>query len=51
MDKKVIEELVNKNWSTYQIADFLSCSPTNIRYWLKKYDLKTNTKIRRRYLL
>ena len=41
MDKNILIELVEQNLSTYSIAKTLNLSQTNIRYWLKKYDLKT----------
>lgn len=41
MKKEVIQNLVDKNYSTRQIAKELNCSFSNIRYWMKKYQLKT----------
>lgn len=42
MDKQVLEEMVSLNYSQRKIAEELECSQTNIKHWLKKYDLKTN---------
>lgn len=44
MDKNKLQDLINKNYSTHKIANDLNTSQTNIRYWLKKYNLKTNHK-------
>lgn len=41
MNYEQLKTLVEENHSTYSIANILSTSQTNIRYWLKKYDLKT----------
>lgn len=45
MNKDILEEQIQLNKSIRQIAISLETSPTNIRYWLKKYDLKTNKNI------
>lgn len=42
MDKNILIDLINKNFSTYKIAKELKCSQTNIRHWLRKYKLKTD---------
>lgn len=42
MDKEILQQLVEKNFSTAGISKELGISQTNVRYWLKKYDLKTN---------
>lgn len=42
MDKNVLEKLVEQGLSTTKIAKHLQCSQTNVRYWLGKFDLKTN---------
>ena len=42
MDKETLQKLVEKRYSTYQIAQLLGRSQTNVRYWLSKFDLKTN---------
>ena len=39
--KYMLENLISQNLSTYQIADQLSCSQTNIRYHLRKHGLNT----------
>lgn len=41
MNKKIIQDLIDKNYSTRQIAKELNCSYSNIRYWMKKYQLET----------
>jgi predicted transcriptional regulator len=41
MEKQILECLIEKLYSTYEIAQELSCSQTNVMYWLKKHDLKT----------
>lgn len=43
MDKNELTILVNNNYSIYKIAKDLGKSPTTIRYWLKKFGLKTKT--------
>ena len=42
MKKELLEELIDKNYSIYKIAKELSKSYTSIRYWLKKFGLKTH---------
>ena len=42
MEKDILTNLIGKNYSQHEIARELNCSQSNIRYWLKKYDLKTN---------
>lgn len=41
MDKSIISNLVEKNFSQRQIASELNVSQSTVRYWLKFYDLKT----------
>ncbi len=41
MEKEILNELINKGFSTNGLAKELNCSQTNIRYWLRKYKLKT----------
>ena len=41
MDINILKNLIDQNKSTYEIAAELNSSQTNIRYWLKKYGLKT----------
>ena len=40
MEKMKLEELINKGYSQRQIAEELECSQGNIKYWLKKYEIK-----------
>ena len=40
MDKNVLQELINQGLSTHKIAKELGCSQTNVRYWLKKYEIE-----------
>lgn len=42
MTKETLEEFLIQRYSTYKIAKILNLSQTNIRYWLKKYNLTTN---------
>ena len=42
MQENTLRELVSQGKSTYQIASALNISQTNVRYWLKKLDLKTS---------
>lgn len=41
MNYEQLKTLVEGTHSTHSIAKLLNTSQTNIRYWLKKYDLKT----------
>ena len=41
MQNELLKELVLQGKSTYEIADVLKSSQTNVRYWLKKFGLKT----------
>lgn len=41
MEKDVIEKLINKDLSQREIANELNCSQTTVKYWIKKYKLKT----------
>ena len=41
MEKAVLIELLNQGLSTRSIARELGSSQTNVRYWLKKYGLKS----------
>lgn len=45
MERNILENLVEKGFSSYQIADKLECSQTNIRYWLNKFELTTKKNI------
>ena len=42
MDKQLLEKLINENKSSYEIAKEVGKSQTTVKYWLKKYNLKTN---------
>jgi hypothetical protein len=41
MEKSLLESCVKRNLSTRKIAAELRCSQGNIKYWLRKYSLKT----------
>lgn len=41
MNKEILIELINQGLSTWKIAEILNTSQPSIRYWLKKYNLKT----------
>lgn len=42
MEKEKIIELIDKNLSQREIAVSLKISQTNLRYWMNKFELKTN---------
>lgn len=44
IDVAELKILVNDHHSTYDIAEKLNTSQTNVRYWLKKCNLKTKSK-------
>ncbi len=44
MDKSTLENLIGQGLSTHQIATITNKSQTNIRHWLKKFNLKTTNK-------
>lgn len=44
MKKSYLIKLIDKGYSFYKIANAANTSIGNVRYWLKKYDLKTNNK-------
>lgn len=46
MNKNELQKLIEENLSTHQIAKITNKSQTNIRHWLKKYDLKTKRSIK-----
>lgn len=48
MDKMLLEELINDNLSTREIAERTGKSQTTIRWWLKKHSLKTAINFRNR---
>jgi hypothetical protein len=41
MDKEILQQYVNLKFSTRKIAELEQSSQTNVRHWLKKYNLKT----------
>lgn len=41
MNYEQLKTLTEENHSTHSIATILNVSQTNVRYWLKKYSLKT----------
>jgi hypothetical protein len=41
MDKLKLTELVNSGMTQREISKQMNCSQTNIKYWMKKYDLKS----------
>ena len=44
MDESILQQYINLNYSTRKIAELENSSQTNVRHWLKKYNLKTNIK-------
>jgi len=46
VEQAELEAYIAQGYSTYQIADTVHTSQTNVRYWLKKYNLKTKPKRR-----
>jgi predicted HNH restriction endonuclease len=42
MEYTILKELIDNNLSTRKIATHLNCSQGNVKYWLKKYNIKTN---------
>lgn len=40
----LLKEVINKNHTISEIANIFNVGDSTIRYWLKKYDLKTNNK-------
>ena len=42
MKKNILVELISNNHSHRTMASELNCSQSTIRYWLNKYNLKTN---------
>jgi hypothetical protein len=48
MEKSIIQDLVSSGFSTREIAEKISLSQTATRYWLKKFQLKTNPKNHKR---
>jgi predicted transcriptional regulator len=50
MEKEKLNELVNKFLSQREIAKELNCSQSTVKYWLKKYSLKTINKIKNEHI-
>ena len=48
MNKEIFENLINKGLSLRQIGKEIGKSQTSVRYWLKKYNLKTKNKRKRK---
>jgi hypothetical protein len=44
MDKQMIQDAVNEKLTIKELSEKFNCSKTNIRYWLKKYDIKIQSK-------
>lgn len=42
MKQEELKKLIDLNYSHRDMAKEFNCSQTNIKYWLKRYDLKTN---------
>ena len=42
MEEITLQKYVDLNYSTRKIAELTQLSQTNVRHWLKKYNLKTN---------
>lgn len=45
MDKETLIKYINQGLSTWEIAEKVNTNQTQIRNWLKKYDLKTSRSI------
>jgi predicted transcriptional regulator len=43
VNKNELQKLTKRGLSTYKIAEAMGCSQTNVRYWLKKFKLKTES--------
>lgn len=41
MEKELLIQQVEQNFSTWKIAEINNTTQSNVRYWLKKYNLKT----------
>jgi hypothetical protein len=48
MDRTKLKEIVEKRTTIREIAIIEKCSPTNIRYWIRKYGIKIRNKVGRR---
>lgn len=45
MEKEKLQECITQGLSTWKMAELFETSQPNIRYWLKKFDLKTEITI------
>lgn len=45
MNESILKELASQGLSTYKIANQMNCAQTTIRYWLKKFNLKTTERL------
>jgi len=45
MNKELLIEQINQGYSTWKIAELNNTTQPNIRYWLKKYNFKTQRTI------
>ena len=45
MDKQLLKKLIEKELTQADIVRELKCSQTNVRYWLKKHNLKPHVKL------
>lgn len=48
MSYEKLKELVEKGYSTYEIAKEMNCGQTNVRYWLRKHGLNTSNQLHSR---
>lgn len=48
MEEKILKELVEEGCSQWVISERLKTSQTNVRWWLKKFGLRTDAKIKRK---
>lgn len=44
MNESILKSLRSQGFSTYEIAEKLNCSQTNVRYWLKKINFNLEKK-------
>lgn len=42
IDEPTLREMVERDLSTVGMAKLLGCSPTNVRFWLKRFGLQTH---------
>jgi hypothetical protein len=43
MNESILKELISQGFSSYEIAKQMNCGQTNVRYWLKKFNLTTKS--------